>query len=119
MRFLEIVQKWSMFLGGGNVMCLIFYRGPYMLIGYTSYILSPVIWYFLCICDYFYIAIVWYKLIPAAVRSKAKVCGRSIPGITGSDTADGTDVFSCVSSVDSVLCDVLITRAEKSYCVCV
>jgi len=62
---------------------------------------------------------VWYKLIPAAVRSKTKVCGRSTAGIMGSDTADGTDVFSCVSRVGSVLCDVLITRAEKSYRVCV
>ena len=60
-------------------------------------------------------SVVQYKLIPAAVRSKTKVCGRSTAGITGSDTADGTDVFSCVNSVGSVLCDVLITRAEKSY----
>jgi hypothetical protein len=68
-----------------------------MLLGYTSYILSRVILYFLSICDYFYVPIVWYKLIPAAVRSKTKVCDRSNAGITGSDTADGADVFSCVS----------------------
>ena len=41
MRFLEIVQNFSRFLAG-NVTCLISYRDPYMLLGYTSYILSPV-----------------------------------------------------------------------------
>ena len=114
MRFLEIVPKFSRFLAR-NMTCVIFYRGPYMLSGYTSHILSPVIWYFVCICDYFYIPIVWYKLIPAAVRSKTKVCGRSTAEITGSDTADS----NTVSSVGSVLCDVLITRAEESSRVCV
>jgi len=39
MRFLEIVQTFSKFLAG-NVTCLTFYRGPYMLLGYTSYILT-------------------------------------------------------------------------------
>jgi hypothetical protein len=95
--------------------------GPYMLLGYTSYTLSPAIWYFLCICDYFYITIVGYKLIPAAVLSKIRVCGRWLLGsrVRIPLTARTFYFLFAVSSVGSVLCDVLITRAEESYRVCV
>jgi hypothetical protein len=42
--------------------------------------------------DYFYVATEWYTPISAAVRSKAKVCGRLAAGIAGSNTADGVVV---------------------------
>ena len=92
-----------------------------MLLGCTSYILSPVIWYFLCICDYFYIPIVWYKLIPAVARSKTKVCGRRLLGSRVRIPLTGRrfSLVFAVSGVGSVLCGVLITLAEESYRVCV
>ena len=54
-------------------------------------------------------------------RSETWVCGRSLAGIVGLDTAWGTDVsllvVLCVSGRD--LCVGLITRPEESYQVCV
>ena len=33
-----------------------------------------------------------YKLIPVTERSKARVCGRSLAGIAGSNPAGGMDI---------------------------
>jgi len=52
-----------------------------------------------------------------AVRSKARVCGRSISEIAGSNPTESRDV--CLSSltccVGAGLCAGLITPSEKSY----
>jgi hypothetical protein len=50
--------------------------------------------------------------IPAAARSKAWVCGRSLAGIVGSNLAGGIErcVLSCLC-----LCVGLITRPEETY----
>jgi hypothetical protein len=55
--------------------------------------------------------------IPVAARSKAQVCGRSLAGTVGSNTAGGMDFISCECCVFSGrgLCDGLITRLEVSY----
>jgi len=39
--------------------------------------------------DYFYVTILWYAPIQAAVQFKTKVCSHSNAGIAGSNTADG------------------------------
>ena len=54
-----------------------------------------------------------------AERSKAWVCGRSVAGIAGSNSAEGTDVVFVVCCVGSDLCDELITRPEESHRLCV
>jgi hypothetical protein len=63
--------------------------------------------------------------MPVAARSK--VCSRLVAEITGSNTAEGMDVFHLflyvvLSCVGRGLCDGLITRTEESYrvsvCVC-
>jgi hypothetical protein len=61
--------------------------------------------------------------IPAAARSKAYVCGRLVAGIAGANPAEGMDVcllylYVVLSCVGRGLCDVLITRPEESYRVC-
>jgi hypothetical protein len=60
--------------------------------------------------------------IPVAARSKAWVCGRSLAGIVGSDSAGGTDVCLLWVFVLSGrgLRVGLFTRPEESYrqCVC-
>jgi hypothetical protein len=59
-----------------------------------------------------------YWLIPVAARSKARVCGRPLAGIVGSNSAGGMDVC-CVCCVLSGrgLCDGLIISPEESYLV--
>jgi hypothetical protein len=54
--------------------------------------------------------------IPVATRSKAWVCDRSLPGISGSNPAGGMDVCRelCVLSGRD-FCIGLITRPEESY----
>jgi len=57
----------------------------------------------------------WHWPIPVAARSKAWVCGRSLAGIVGSNSAGGMDV--CLLSVLCVLsgtglCVALITRPD-------
>jgi hypothetical protein len=56
-----------------------------------------------------------------AAPSKAWVCGRSLAGIVGLDTAGGKDVsflvVLCVSGRS--ICIMLITSPEESYQVCV
>jgi hypothetical protein len=56
--------------------------------------------------------------IPVAAQSKVWVCGRSLAGIVGSNTAGGMDVYLlwvlCFVK-DGGLCDELITRSEESY----
>jgi hypothetical protein len=68
------------------------------------------------------------KLSPVVAPSKAKVCGRLVAGIAGSNPAWGMDVcllclYVVLSCVGRGLCDGLITRPEESYrvssCVCV
>ena len=54
-----------------------------------------------------------------AVRSEASVGGRSIAGIASLYPTEGMDVVSCVCCAVSGLCDGLIARLGKSYCVCV
>ena len=51
-----------------------------------------------------------------AARSKAWVCGRSLAGIAGSNSAGGIDVLSCECCVLScrILCVGLVTPAEES-----
>jgi hypothetical protein len=61
--------------------------------------------------------------IPVAARSKAKVCGRLVAGIAGSNSARGMDVsllclYGVLSCVGRGLCDGLITHQEESYRVC-
>ena len=56
--------------------------------------------------------------IPVAERSKARVYGRSLAEIAGSNSAGGMDVCPlCVLCVLSGrgLCEGLITRSEESY----
>jgi hypothetical protein len=55
--------------------------------------------------DYFYVTILWYMPIQAAVRVKTKFCGLSNAGIAGSNTADGIG-FLC--SKVNILCDLLL-----------
>jgi hypothetical protein len=60
------------------------------------------------------------KPIPVASPSKAKVCGRLVAGVAGSNPAEGMDVYLlCLYIVMSCagrgLCDGLITRPEESY----
>jgi hypothetical protein len=65
--------------------------------------------------------------IPLASRCKACVCGRSLAGIAGSNSAGGIDVCLLLVFVLSGrgLCDGPIPRPEESYrarayvCVCV
>ena len=63
--------------------------------------------------------------IPVAAQSNAWVCGRSLPGIAGSNPTGGWGggwMFAsrecCVLSGRG-LCDGLITYPEESYRVCV
>jgi hypothetical protein len=65
--------------------------------------------------------------IPVAARSKVKVCGRLVAGITGSNSARGIAVcllclYVVLSCVARGLCNGLITRPEESYhvsnCMC-
>jgi len=61
------------------------------------------------------------KPIPVAVRSKARVCGRSSAGITGSKPAEGLDAYDLTNVVyctDIALCGGPIPRPEESYRVC-
>jgi hypothetical protein len=56
------------------------------------------------------------KSIPVAAR----VCGRLVPGVEGSNPVRGMDVcllclYVVLSCVGRGLCDGLITRPEKSY----
>ena len=55
--------------------------------------------------------------IPVAERSKAWVCGRSLSGVAGSNTAGAWMSICCECCVLSGtgLCDGLITRPEESY----
>jgi len=60
--------------------------------------------------------------IRVAARSKAKVCGRSLAGIAGSNPAGGHGCLSgavcvcvCVVLPGRGLCVGLITRPEESY----
>jgi hypothetical protein len=55
------------------------------------------------------------KQSPMAARSKAWVCGRSLAGIVGSNTAE---CMECCVLSDRGLCDRLITRPEESYRLC-
>jgi hypothetical protein len=52
-----------------------------------------------------------------AARSKARVCGCSLTGIAGSNTAEALLSVSCECGVLSGkgLCDGPITRPEESY----
>jgi hypothetical protein len=47
---------------------------------------------YVCVCMYVRMYVCMYKPIPVAARSKAWVCGRSLAGIVGSNTAGGMDV---------------------------
>jgi hypothetical protein len=55
--------------------------------------------------------------IPVAVRSKARVCGRSLAWIAGSNPAGTLLSLCCECCVLSGrgLCDLPITRPEESY----
>jgi len=54
--------------------------------------------------------------VPAAVRSKAWVCGRSPAEIVDSNPTGGIDVcFLCCVLSNRGLCDWQITRPEESY----
>jgi hypothetical protein len=55
--------------------------------------------------------------IPVAEWSQARVCGRSLAGIAGSNSAGAWMCVSCECRVLSGrgLCDGLITRPEESY----
>ena len=56
--------------------------------------------------------------IPVATRSKARVCGCSLPGIVGSNPAEVHVCFSVaivVCCAGTSLSDGLITRPEESY----
>ena len=56
--------------------------------------------------------------VPVAERSKARVYGRSLTGIAGSNPDEGMDVCPlCVLCVLLYrgLCDRLITRSEETY----
>ena len=59
--------------------------------------------------------------MPVAERSKAWVCGRSLAGIVGSNSAAGINVslLCIVCSSDRGLCDGPITRPEEAYRICV
>ena len=51
-----------------------------------------------------------------AALSKAKVCGRSLAEILGSNLTGGMDVYcECCVLSGRGLCDGLITRPEESY----
>jgi hypothetical protein len=65
--------------------------------------------------------------ILVAAPSKALFCGRSVPGVAGSNPAEGMNVcllrlYFVLSCVGRRLCDGLITRPEESChvsnCVC-
>ena len=57
-----------------------------------------------------------HVLDPKAARSKAQVCGRSLPGVAGSNPTGGLDVCcECCVLSSRGLCDELITRPEESY----
>jgi hypothetical protein len=63
--------------------------------------------------------------IPVAAPAKAYVCGLLVAGIAGANPAEGMDVcllclysYVVLSCVGRGLCDVLITRPEESYRVC-
>ena len=57
--------------------------------------------------------------VPVAEKSKARVYGRSLVGIAGSNPAGGMDVCeSCECCVRCQVCDGLITRPEESYRLC-
>jgi hypothetical protein len=59
--------------------------------------------------------------LPVAAQSTVWVCGRSLPGIAGSNSASNMDVFlfSVLHVVQvAVSCDGLITRPEESYRMC-
>ena len=60
--------------------------------------------------------------IPAAARSKAWVCGRSLAGIVGSSLAGGMDVCErCMLSGRGLCVGLIICPGEAlpSVCVCV
>ena len=52
--------------------------------------------------------------IPVVERSKARVCGRSLAGIAGSNPAGAVSSECCASSGRG-LCDEPIPRTEESY----
>jgi hypothetical protein len=60
-------------------------------------------------------------LMPVAARSKAWICGRSLAGIVGSNSAAGINVclLCIVCSSGRGLCDGPISHAEKAYRICV
>jgi hypothetical protein len=53
--------------------------------------------------------------IPVAKQSKARVCGRSLAGIAGSNLAGSWMSVSCKCCVLSGLCDRPIPHPEESY----
>ena len=57
------------------------------------------------------------RTVPVAARSKAWVCGRSLPGIAFSNTAWGIDVYCFEFRLlsGSGVCVGLITLTEESY----
>jgi len=60
-----------------------------------------------------------FKVLPIqmAALSKAWVCGRSLPGIAGSNSTGGINMsFLLVLCVVSGLCVGLITRPEEESC---
>ena len=64
----------------------------------------------------------YQRLIPVAVWSKARVCGRLVAANTGSNPAGSMSVCcECCVLSGRGLCDGLIPRPEESYrlCVCV
>ena len=71
---------------------------------------------------YYYIVLIAGRVpIPVAELSKARVCGRSLAGIAGSNSAGGIDICDscewCVLSGRG-LCDGPIPRPEESYRLC-
>ena len=52
-------------------------------------------------------------LIPVAKRSKTRVCGHSLAGITGSNSTGS--MFVCLLWMLFIPCDELTTRLEKSF----
>ena len=54
--------------------------------------------------------------VPVAERSKARVCGRSLSGIAGSNPAGGMDIFcECYVLSSRCLCDRPFPRPEAYY----
>jgi len=72
--------------------------------------ISEILLKIVIICKYigkniFYYTSIFEMIIPGAVRSRTWVCGRSLAGIVGSNTAEGMDV--CLLSV--LCCQVQVS----------